>query len=458
MLKKLIAAVLTATMLLLLAVPALAATTQTSGYRIATTNVNVRTGPNSTKYPAIGYLVKGELVSFVSQSGDWTKIAFKGTTGYVFSKYLMNPLSQTPKYYRSATEPVNVRTGPDSGKYPIIGSLKKGEAVQYLGDSGNWAMVLYKGDIGFVYSSYLTRPTTGGGDDPAPAPNQYRVATTNVNVRTGPSTNYSAIGYLSKGEMVQYLGASGDWSKVLYKGKVGFVYSQYLVKPSTGGDDDPAPAQYRVATTAVNVRTGPNSVKYPAIGYLNKGETVQYLGASGDWSKVLFHGKVGYVYSQYLAKQQPDFSNPVKATAEGGNVRLQLVLSKSTYKVNEPIDCYAVVKNIGSRDTLKVYGTRQLVYFPIKSISGNKLFNGEYFTTEEFAETTLTKTKPLTYGFVKSGSLSDEASDAFEKEYFSTNTLRLPAGKYQISAQMNYATNPGNQRLTLTATTVITVK
>ncbi len=387
MLKKLIAAVLTATMLLLLAVPALAATTQTAGYRIATTNVNVRTGPNSTKYPAIGYLVKGELVSFVSKSGDWTKISFKGTTGYVFSKYLMDPLAQNPKYYRSATEPVNVRTGPDSGKYPIIGSLKKGETVQYLGDSGNWAMVLYKGDIGFVHSNYLTRPTTGGG----------------------------------------------------------------------GSTPVPTPTEYRVATTAVNVRTGPSSVKYPAVGYLNKGEAVQYLGASGDWSKVLFKGKVGYVYSKYLVKQ-PDFSNPVKATDENSNVRLQLVLNKSTFKANEPIECYAVVKNIGSRDTLKLYGTRQLVYFPIKSISGNNLFNGEYFTTQELAETVLKKSAPLTYNFVKSGSLSDEASDKFEKEYFSTNTLRLPAGKYAISAQMNYATNPGNQTLTLTATTVITVK
>ncbi|HWR24082.1 MAG TPA: SH3 domain-containing protein [Feifaniaceae bacterium] len=388
MLKKLIAAVLTATTMLLLAVPALAATTQTAGYRIATTNVNVRTGPSSTKYPAIGYLVKGELVSFVSKSGDWSKIAFKGTTGYVFSKYLTDPLSQTPKYYRSATEPVNVRTGPDSGKYPIISSLKKGETVQYLGDSGNWAMVLHKNRIGFVFSKYLTRPTTGGGGGSTPAP---------------------------------------------------------------------TPTEYRVATTAVNVRTGPSSVKYPAMGYLDKGESVQYLGASGDWSKVLFYGKVGYVYSKYLVKQ-PIFEDPVKVTEKSGSVQLQLVLNKSTFKANEPIECYAVLKNIGGNDKLKLYGTRQLVYFPIKSVSGNKLFNGEYSTTLELAETVVTKSAPLTYNFVKTGSLSPDASDKFVREYFSTNTLRLPAGKYAISAEMNYATTSGGQIRTLDATAIITVK
>ncbi len=386
MFKKLIAAVLTATMLLLFAAPALAATTQAAEYRIATTNVNVRTGPNSAKYPAIGYLVKGELVTYLGKTGDWSKIAYKNGTGYVFSKYLMDPLTQTPKYYRSATEPVNVRTGPDSAKYPVIGSLKKGETVQYLGDSGNWAMVLYKGKIGFVHSSYLTRPTTGGGSTPTPAP-----------------------------------------------------------------------TQYRFATTAVNVRTGPNSAKYPAMGYLNKGEKVQYLGALGDWSKVLFQGKIGYVYSKYLVEQPASTSPSVKATAENSNVRLELVLNKNTFKANEPIECYAVVKNIGSRDTLTLHGTRQLVYFPIKSIKGNTLFNGEYFTTRELAQTTLTKAKPLTYDFVKSGSLSPDADEAFAKEYYATNTLRLPAGTYAISADMSYSTNIGNQMLNLTATTVITV-
>lgn len=390
MFKKLIAAVLTATMLLLLAVPALAATTQKAEYRIATTNVNVRTGPHSTKYPAIGYLVKGELVTYLGKTGDWSKIAYKNGTGYVFSKYLINPVSQTPKYYRSATEAVNVRTGPDSKKYAVIGSLKKGDTVQYLGDSGNWAMVLYKGDIGFVYSKYLTKATTSTTPTPAPTPT-------------------------------------------------------------------PTPTQYRYATTAVNVRTGPGSNKYPAMGFLNKGEMVQYLGASGNWSKVLFNGKVGYVYSKYLTEKPASTTNPVKSTAEGGNVRLELVLNKSTFKANEPIEVYAVMKNIGSRDTLKLYGTRQLVYFPIKSIKGNTLFDGEYFTTREYVETVLTKAKPLTYNFVKSGSLSSSASDAYEKEYFSTNTLRLPEGTYSISAQMNYATSSGSQMRTLTATAIITV-
>ncbi len=386
MFKKLIAAVLTATMLLLCAVPALAATTQTAEYRIATTNVNVRTGPHSTKYPSIGYLVKGELVSYLGKSGDWSKISYKNGTGYVFSKYLMDPIKQLPKYYRSATEAVNVRKGPDSTKYAVIGSLKKGETVQYLGDSGNWAMILYKGDIGFVYSSYLTKATTGGGTTPNPSPAK----------------------------------------------------------------------QYRFATTALNVRTGP-STKYAITGYLNKGEMVEYLGKSGNWSKVLFNGKVAYASSKYLTEKPASSASPVKAVAEGANVRLELLLNKTTFKANEPIECYAVLKNISSRSTLTLFGTRQLVYFPIKSISGNTLFDGKYPTTLELAQTTLTKAKPLTFNFVKSGSLSPDASDAFAREYYASNPLKLPAGTYAISADMSYATGLGNQTLKLTATTVITV-
>ena len=136
MLKKLIAALLAATMLLLFGAPALATTSQAAQYRVATANVNVRSGPNSNKYPVIGSLAKGELAQYLGTDGNWTKIAYKNATGYVFSQYLTDPLNQSVKYYRSATANVNVRTGPNSSTYPAIGVLKKGETVQIGRASG----------------------------------------------------------------------------------------------------------------------------------------------------------------------------------------------------------------------------------------------------------------------------------------------------------------------------------
>ncbi len=366
MFKRLIATLLVLTMLLPLGVSALAATTQSAEYRVATASVNVRTGPSSAQYPAIGSLKKGQIVKYLGKDGNWSKISYGDTIGYVFSEYLTDPINQPTKYYRSATTGVNIRSGPGSLQYPVIGTLKKGEKVQYLGDSGSWAMVLYSGDIGFVFGKYLSDAMTDGG---GASPEQYRVATANVNIRTGPnSIKYPAIGSLKKGQLIKYLGKSGNWSKISYHNTVGYVFSQYLADPVSQsapyyrnatanvnvrsgpsssqypvigalkqgekvqylGDSGnwamvlykggigfvfnkylsgvttdsgaAAPEQYRIATTNVNVRTGPNSTRYPVMGSLKKGEKVQYLSASGNWSKVLFNGQIGYVFSKYLSK------------------------------------------------------------------------------------------------------------------------------------------------------------
>ncbi len=286
-------------------------------------------------------------------------------------------------------------------------------------------------------------PSLAVSSDPAPI--DYRIATTAVNVRTGPSSaKYPAIGALQKGEVVQYTGKSGAWSKVLYNGKTAYVYSSYLHTVSIA---------YRIATTAVNVRTGPNSTKYPAIGYLKAGESVQYIGKTGSWSVVSYKGKLAYVFSKYLVERSSG-TKEVKASAENGTLKLELILDKNTYKVNEPIQVRAILKNISSRSSVDVYGTKQLVYFPITG----GVFNGEYPTTLELMKTTVKKDKPIEYKFIKVGCLSDDAGKDFTKAYFADPTLRLPAGTYEIEAEMRYTPNLSSPTRTLRASVTITVK
>ena len=65
-----------------------------------------------------------------------------------------------------------------------------------------------------------------------------------VNVRTGPSTSYKSIMKLNKGYKVEYISSSGNWSKIMYNGKTGYMSSQYLsttnpienTKPETQGE------------------------------------------------------------------------------------------------------------------------------------------------------------------------------------------------------------------------------
>ena len=56
---------------------------------------------------------------------------------------------------RYATTSVNVRSGPGT-KYSIVGGLKRGDRVEWLGSEGKWGRVRYGGMICYVYGKYLS--------------------------------------------------------------------------------------------------------------------------------------------------------------------------------------------------------------------------------------------------------------------------------------------------------------
>lgn len=78
---------------------------------------------------------------------------------------------------------------------------------------------------GLVASSIMlhTGMTTAFADT------EYRVITADaVNFRSGPSTSYSVIGKLSRGDKVEVISTSNGWSKIKYDGQIGYVSSKYL--------------------------------------------------------------------------------------------------------------------------------------------------------------------------------------------------------------------------------------
>lgn len=58
--------------------------------------------------------------------------------------------------------------------------------------------------------------------------NEYYTATTDLKARTGAGRNYPVSFILRKGDIVEFLSATGNWYKIQFGGKVGFVYSTYL--------------------------------------------------------------------------------------------------------------------------------------------------------------------------------------------------------------------------------------
>ena len=262
----------------------------------ATANVNVRSGPG-TNYSKLGELSKGDKVTKVGTTGNWTIINWSTGTAYVSSSYLTPSSGSSGSSSASgttmvATANVNVRTGPGTN-YSILGSLTKGTTITKVGTSGSWTKVVFNGSYAYVSSAYLSVYSGGSSS----STDTTMVATANVNVRSGPGTNYSILGFLTKGTTITKTGTSGSWTKVVYKGSTAYVHSAYLnVYSGSGGSSSSDTLLYAIEDD-VPIRSGP-STAYRAIGYLDEGDTVTYLGTSGSsWYKVQFGSQVAYVYA-----------------------------------------------------------------------------------------------------------------------------------------------------------------
>jgi uncharacterized protein YraI len=78
------------------------------------------------------------------------------------------------------TDPINVRSGPHTQVYPIVGQLNPGEVVPALGISPGreWIQVTYPGGTGWVYASFVS---ISGGElriiEPPPTPTPLATST-----------------------------------------------------------------------------------------------------------------------------------------------------------------------------------------------------------------------------------------------------------------------------------------
>ncbi|WP_455542420.1 C40 family peptidase, partial [Intestinibacter sp.] len=145
------------------------------------------------------------------------------------------------------------------------------------------------------------------------------VTASSLNFRSGPSTSYSIIGSLKKGQQVEYISASGSWAKVKHNGVTGYVHSDYLSKgTSTGNTTSQGTTQYVNASAGLNVRSGAGT-SYLTIGKLAYKEKVTVLSTSNGWAKINYNGKTGYVSTSYLQSTVPGGSSSGSSSSDSSS-------------------------------------------------------------------------------------------------------------------------------------------
>lgn len=198
-------------------------TVTASETKVTTANLNMRTGPG-TSYSVILVIPNGSTVTVTEYSGVWAKVTYSGKTGYCHTSYLKDPTTSTETRYTTAN--LNMRTGPGTN-YSVILVIPNGASVQVISTANGWAKIIYNGKTGYASTAYLS---TTGAVTPSPSPSTSSVYTTivNLNLRSGPSTNYPVLLTIPQETVLVPLGTSNGWYKVSYGGKTGYVSGSYI--------------------------------------------------------------------------------------------------------------------------------------------------------------------------------------------------------------------------------------
>ncbi|VYT97634.1 SH3 domain-containing protein [Clostridium paraputrificum] len=316
-----------------------------------TSNLRVRQAP-STSALTIGYLLSGQEVEITGESGDWYKINFNGKVGYSHKDYITKISNGSSGSSNNnsgstvtekdgtvnATEGLRVREGAGTNT-KILGVLNHGSSVKIVDTNGSWYKIKYGSGYGYVHKDYIkvtssgSTGSTGSGSQNNNSSNNNSGstvtekdgtvnATEGLRVREGAGTNTKILGVLNHGSSVKIVDTNGSWYKIKYGSGYGYVHKDYVTIKTSSNDNntqekpDNKPEvvvkKGEVYNTGSNLRVrsaaNTNSI---VLGYLVDGTKVDIIGSEGNWYKINFKDKIGFVSKDYVRLVDEKPTTPV---------------------------------------------------------------------------------------------------------------------------------------------------
>lgn len=272
---------------------------------VVNTNLNLRKEPKIKDGNVILTMKKGSKIEVISTNSSWAKVKYGNKEGYASLKYISmtdaNAKTGVVKKVKVNTSSLNVRAGA-STKYKIIGSVKKNAVLEVYGFNNSWTKIKYNGKDGYVSTQYLVDVV----EETTNLNKKMEVTGTNsLNIRSGPGTNYSIKGKLTKGACIDVLSMNNGWAKFKYKNTDAYVSASYLKEVSVQNNTNIDTStnvnkNMYVSATKTSVRSG-EGTNYSILGTLKQNESVYVKKhmASG-WSQVTYNNKVAYVLTKDL--------------------------------------------------------------------------------------------------------------------------------------------------------------
>ena len=174
-----------------------------------------------------------------------------------------------------------------------LGLYDNGTWVELLESAGSWYGVRTPdGKRGYMASGYLNLGASASTATVRYAPGNY------VNLRSGPSLDYSVVMRVTSGSSITIVSDSYEWNYVAVPTGgttvYGYIHDSLIDRGAAGTAS---------VTThyggKVNVRSGPGS-SYKSVGSLATGTSVTVLLRGNGWSRICASGLTGYMANSYL--------------------------------------------------------------------------------------------------------------------------------------------------------------
>lgn len=178
----------------------------------------------------------------------------------------------------------------------ILTKASAGTSVSILDTAANgWYKVSYNNIQGYMSSAYLTVAAAPVADTTTTATTSYgQVATSGsaLNLRSGPSTDYSRLTTIPDGTILTLSSSTDGWYYVTYNGVSGYVSGSYLtlVDEATATAAIAAAAEQAAAASSTGQEIATYAQNYLGCSYV--------YGASGPYSFDC-SGFTSYIYKQF---------------------------------------------------------------------------------------------------------------------------------------------------------------
>jgi len=173
----------------------------------------------------------------------------------------------------------------------------------YGGDDPTGGRWYYANEEGVAFyinpDNFFKTNTAPGGQKYAKV-----VASSTLNVRSGPSTSYEVLTRVSKDEMYPIVRSANGWHEINTGSLKGWVSGSFVY--IKGDHQEIAPTNAKITATTLHVRSGP-ATSYESLGTVSRGETYLVIGESQGWYQINRNGTTGWVSGDWveLVNQAP---------------------------------------------------------------------------------------------------------------------------------------------------------